>query len=264
MVSSRLLYYNFMWRAFVLAIAVVFVYFTYNFLKANLVVQYGIMLVIGLLLLSIFLTLKDIKSEKYAFISLGSMALASLLGIKLLQYSTVAPDYAAVLAGIGIFVVIIILIAVFNDYPYESVMFVILFIGLGLLLSPDASGFVYNGIQFDEEEKYSKAIGSYKWALEIDPNHVTAWFRLGVDYIRTGRYSRANDCFDEAIRIQPDNPDHWIGKGFSQIGESHYQEALMCFNQTLTLDPTNPIAREYHNRLLNKDPEEQMSLPSSI
>ena len=264
MVGSRQLHHIIASLAFTLVLAMLFVYFAYNFLKANLLVLYGIVLVIGLLVLFICLKLKNIKNEKYAFLSLGSMVLGSLLGIKLLGYSTVAPDYVQMFVGVAIFAVFFIFIKIFSDFPYESTMFVLVFVGLALLLSPDASGFVNNGIQFDETGEYGQAIESYKWALQIDPNHVTAWFRLGVDYIQVGRYSQAANCFDEAIKIQPDNPDLWIGKGFSKIGQFNHQGALMCFNQTLALDPTNPIAREYQSRLLDRDPREQLSLPSTL
>ena len=62
MVSSRQLKYNIISLTFVLALATLFIYSAYNFLKANLVIQYGIVLVIGLLALLTFLKLKNTRN----------------------------------------------------------------------------------------------------------------------------------------------------------------------------------------------------------
>jgi len=66
-------------------------------------------------------------------------------------------------------------------------------------------GYLQLGILNASKRDYSKAIGFYKKAIEVNPQLVEAYYRLGVAYDRTGEADKAKQEFqlhDEIKRRQ--------------------------------------------------------------
>jgi len=66
---------------------------------------------------------------------------------------------------------------------------------------------VYNalGYTYFAQEQYDLAIRSYKDALKLSPNYVTALNNLGHAYERKQLIAQAVEVYDQALKIEPQN-----------------------------------------------------------
>lgn len=56
------------------------------------------------------------------------------------------------------------------------------------------------------------ALIAYDKALEIDPNHTSAWNNKGIVLARLKRYEEAIACYDKAIETDPKYANAWYNK----------------------------------------------------
>ncbi len=74
-----------------------------------------------------------------------------------------------------------------------------------------------------KEGNNEDALIAYDKALEIDPNHVSAWNNKGIVLSRLKRFEEAIACYDKAIEINPQYANAWYNKA----------NALRNFGQSL-------------------------------
>ena len=56
------------------------------------------------------------------------------------------------------------------------------------------------------------ALVAYDKALEIDPNHVSAWNNKGIVLSRMKQFEESIICYDKAIELNPDYANAWYNK----------------------------------------------------
>ncbi|MGI0066747.1 MAG: tetratricopeptide repeat protein, partial [Nitrosotalea sp.] len=56
------------------------------------------------------------------------------------------------------------------------------------------------------------ALVAYDKALEIDPNHISAWNNKGIILSRLKRFEESVGCYDKAIEINPQYANAWYNK----------------------------------------------------
>lgn len=69
--------------------------------------------------------------------------------------------------------------------------------------NPEALKYYHEAEDYFSQEKYDKAIASYKKALEIDPEFTFAWDDLGLTYRKAGNYDEALRCYKKSLEIDP-------------------------------------------------------------
>jgi tetratricopeptide (TPR) repeat protein len=74
-----------------------------------------------------------------------------------------------------------------------------------------------------KERDNEDALIAYDKALELDPNHVSAWNNKGIILSRLERFEEAIECYDKAIEIEPQYANAWYNKA----------NALRNFGQSL-------------------------------
>lgn len=84
----------------------------------------------------------------------------------------------------------------------------------------------------------------YKKILEIDPQNVTAHYRLGMIYYNRKDYETAFPHFEKAVNLYPLTSDALIMLAWTnfQLGKS--REAKILFQKVLMLDPDNASATQ--------------------
>ena len=70
---------------------------------------------------------------------------------------------------------------------------------------------------------YDDALAAYDKALEIDPNHVSAWNNKGIVLSKLKRFEESISCYDRAIELDPKYANAWYNKA----------NALRNFGQSL-------------------------------
>lgn len=94
------------------------------------------------------------------------------------------------------------------------------------------------------ENRIDAAIGRFRQALQLDPNHVEALNGLGVAYGQIGRFDEAIDAFRSALASGPASAHLLSNLGFAQLKAGRLQEASESLQHSLQLDPANRRTRE--------------------
>ncbi|MDA0866307.1 MAG: tetratricopeptide repeat protein [Cyanobacteria bacterium] len=71
----------------------------------------------------------------------------------------------------------------------------------------DNAALIYNalGYTYFAQEQYDLAIRTYKDALNLDPNYVTALNNIGHSYEKKQLIPQALDAYEQAIALEPNN-----------------------------------------------------------
>ncbi len=111
---------------------------------------------------------------------------------------------------------------------------------------------------FDEGNKYylegdfTKAIGCFDKAIELNPDDPDAYNNKGSALDRLGEYPQAIECYDKAIELNPDDPDAYNNKGSALDRLGEYRQAIECFDKAIVLNRNDPYAYFFKGYALNK------------
>ncbi|NNK85105.1 MAG: tetratricopeptide repeat protein, partial [Desulfobacterales bacterium] len=86
---------------------------------------------------------------------------------------------------------------------------------------------------------YEYATIYYGKALELFPNHKTAYINRGAAYAKQGLYIKAIDDFSNALEIDPENSESYNNRGFVWEKRGYYNRALEDFNKALNINSYN-------------------------
>ena len=94
--------------------------------------------------------------------------------------------------------------------------------------SEDAGAFYARGLLHLGKLNYQAAIDALERAVELDPGHPDAYFKLGTGYSRIGALDDANRALETALELRP---------GFA--------EAALLLGQNLARQGDSPAARDH-------------------
>ncbi|MCK4277049.1 MAG: tetratricopeptide repeat protein, partial [Phycisphaerae bacterium] len=90
--------------------------------------------------------------------------------------------------------------------------------------------------------KEEEAIGHYRRAVEVNPDHVSAYINLGRILTRLGRHQEAIPNYRQAAGLQPDNADvlYALGITLEKLGKT--AQAVEAYDRALRANPNLPHA----------------------
>lgn len=106
----------------------------------------------------------------------------------------------------------------------------------GNFIGPDSYAAYARGAQLEAQEQYPEAERAYTEALELDPNSVGIWTRLGSVRCASGRADAAG-AFERAERIEPEFAALWYERGRCGLRRDRPREANTAALRALSLDP---------------------------
>jgi len=95
-------------------------------------------------------------------------------------------------------------------------------------------------------ERMDKAIGHYRYALQLEPDHAATHNDLGNALRRMGRLEEAIACYRRALRIRPDFAQAHNNLGIALAQRGDVDEAIEHYRRALDLKPG---FAEAHNNL---------------
>lgn len=93
------------------------------------------------------------------------------------------------------------------------------------------------GMWLDEQRQWSRAIGLYQQALQLDPNFGDAWNSLAYCYARTGDFNKAAEAMQHYADLLPGQANPHDSYGEILMMGGRYDEALAEYRTALKLDP---------------------------
>lgn len=101
-------------------------------------------------------------------------------------------------------------------------------------------GFLTNlGSAYKGQKDYSKAIATYKKAVQIKPDHIEALFNLANTLFENNDYVQAERYFQQTLQFKPNMHEarNRLGKIFNHLAD--HEKAMTCFSQVLKLEQDN-------------------------
>lgn len=109
--------------------------------------------------------------------------------------------------------------------------------------SPD--GLYLAGHLAELNGEYEEAYGSYRAALEADPGHARAMFRLAYCLDLDGHEDDAVELYEELRTLKPTFTNALINLGVLYEDRGEYSKAMEVYREILSVDPNHPRARRF-------------------
>jgi DNA-directed RNA polymerase subunit alpha len=101
------------------------------------------------------------------------------------------------------------------------------------------------GIDAEKEASHEKAVEFYERALNENPDHEMAAFRLAVLYDRRADDAKAIELYERICTSPPVHINALMNLAILYEDNNHYDEAHRCLEAVLKTDPNHPRARLY-------------------
>ena len=99
------------------------------------------------------------------------------------------------------------------------------------------------GIALESDGEYEDACRKYEEAIEKDPGHARALFRLAHRYDTTGKDTKAIELYARCIQLNPVHVNALQNLALLYEDTQRWQEAESCYRRVLAADPVNVHAR---------------------
>lgn len=95
----------------------------------------------------------------------------------------------------------------------------------------------------DEETQKRVLIGAeseLKQTLSLDPEHIPAFYNLGVVYKRLGQYEQSREMFRNVLERDPRQVNAWMQIGATYEEQGFFEEARDAYEKAREMDFANP------------------------
>src|SRR5580693_828451 len=108
-----------------------------------------------------------------------------------------------------------------------------------------ADEFYRRGMDAETQALHEKAVEYYERALNENPDHETAAFRLAVLYDRRADDAKAIELYERICTSPPVHLNALMNLAVLYEDNNHYDEAHRCLDAVLRTDPNHRRARLY-------------------
>lgn len=108
-----------------------------------------------------------------------------------------------------------------------------------------ADEFFKRGQEAEGQGSHEKAAEFYERALNENPDHERACFRLAVLYDRRGEDAKAIELYERVTTSPPVHLNALVNLAILYEDNNHYDEAHRCLDAVLRTNPNHPRARLY-------------------
>jgi len=102
------------------------------------------------------------------------------------------------------------------------------------------------GNAYSEKGRLDEAIGQYKMAIALNPNHSAAHNNLGTAYVKKGRMDEAIAEYKKAIALDPADTRLYNHLGVAYTSKGMLDAAIAEYKKVVDLNPSNALG---HNNL---------------
>lgn len=108
-----------------------------------------------------------------------------------------------------------------------------------------AEEYYRKGIEAEKESNHEKAVDFFERALNENPDHEQACFRLAVLYDRRSEDAKAIELYERICTSEPVHLNALMNLAILYEDNNHYDEAYRCLDAVLRTDPNHSRARLY-------------------
>lgn len=88
-----------------------------------------------------------------------------------------------------------------------------------------------------KQQKFEEAIKLYNKTIDINPEHLGAFYNLALCYQETGQFKKAEETFKKASDLDTTYMPARIGLGIVYTRQSRYDDAIQVYKEAIATDP---------------------------
>ena len=130
----------------------------------------------------------------------------------------------------------------------------------------DVESFLLLGITHYDQRHYDLALETFLRALDIAPDHSTAFYYVGSTFLKLGKLDLAIEKYRKSIETGGD-PNAWLDMGWAYLLKRDYRNSLESFRKSIDLGYFDFLACYFiglTHRCEGKDKESQECLNECI
>jgi len=128
-----------------------------------------------------------------------------------------------------------------SGYRVVLAFLLVLAIGVSLWfaapLEDSAEAYNNQGLVYNNEGEYDKAVDAFTMAIELDPELALAYSNRGWAYIGLGQYEQGIADCTEAIELDPELALAYSNRGWAYIKLGQYEQGFADLDKAMELDP---------------------------
>lgn len=102
----------------------------------------------------------------------------------------------------------------------------------------------------ESQQRFPEAINQYRQAIELDPRHLPALYRLAMLHTRLGQHDPALATWERYIRATDDPATGYSNLGYACEIAGRREEAESAYRRAIAIDPQNQPARVNYGLML--------------
>jgi tetratricopeptide (TPR) repeat protein len=116
--------------------------------------------------------------------------------------------------------------------------------------APDDNPFYTKAKALHRQQRLSEAIGFYRQALALTPDHAGCRFNLATAYIASGVFGEAYPLLKALAASAPPNPDIQLNLAIAEIGTGHLEAAAASLEMARALPGAPQFEIHFHRGIL--------------
>jgi len=107
-------------------------------------------------------------------------------------------------------------------------------------------------LELSATKDHKGAVEQLKLAVAADPNFISGYNELGVQYLKLNDLERAGEALQAALKIKPDAPEPLANRGILLFRLNKWDEAHAALTSSIAADGRSSVAHYYLARTLVK------------
>jgi tetratricopeptide (TPR) repeat protein len=107
------------------------------------------------------------------------------------------------------------------------------------------------GLRYYDSSNYQEAIKEYDKAIELNPNHINAWYNKALSLGALQLHEEAIEAYNRVVAIEPNYANAWYNKGLASSSLKKYGEAIEAYDKAISIESN--FANAWYNKGLAYD-----------
>lgn len=103
-----------------------------------------------------------------------------------------------------------------------------------------AERFYSQGVAQLSRDDFTRALGYFEQAVQMEPSYAEAWYQAGYCYGVLGRHAESLNASQQAAKLRPDWSASFVNIGVSSYALGQYKEAVEAYQRAVRLHDDGP------------------------
>jgi tetratricopeptide (TPR) repeat protein len=99
------------------------------------------------------------------------------------------------------------------------------------------------GLMYDSQQNYPKALETFEYAAQLEPENPDVWSHMGNTYYSQNNYPKAMELYQKALHYDPKAAHALYSVGVAFADAGIFREAVNYWKQVVQVDPSSDLGK---------------------